>query len=82
MAFYGLQLLCSPKHGDQKEVNAQNAALWNSFRKFNNLHYKITKIFSFYNFLSFHSLYPISYPIHALENPEKEMKSLSGALSC
>lgn len=20
MAFYGLQLLCSPKHGDQKEV--------------------------------------------------------------
>lgn len=22
MAFYGLQLLCSPKHGDQKEVRS------------------------------------------------------------
>lgn len=25
MAFYGLQLLCSPKHGDQKEVRSNDS---------------------------------------------------------
>lgn len=28
MAFYGLQLLCSPKHGDQREVRFNNHGPW------------------------------------------------------
>lgn len=28
MGFYGLQMLCLPKHGDQKEVRANNHRMW------------------------------------------------------